>query len=207
MLEERGRANGNLATDPLKTNFFPSRHEIGYEPDRPKDGNSPLTKRDLNECRALELQCEKQKNGHLEEKIRVLESRVNGKKEYFTTNNEHKIYVQIAKENGSRVYNKETMDRNRIQNSHPKYYLGEYYKTCWHYGAHEHYKERCLKRDAQAKKSRRAWNRKDQGFKTRNSVHIARNSLDINIVEYAIFKDVFLCKEPGKRHLAWVAKN
>ena len=41
----------------------------------------------------------------------------------------------------------------------------------------------------------------------RNSAHLPRNSLDFNIVEYVFFKNVFPCKEPGKRHLVWVTKN
>ena len=125
--------------------------------------------------------------------------------------------MQIAKGNRSRVYNKETMDRNRIQRPHPKYYLGEYYKTCWQCCAHGHYKEGCPRHDAQAKKSHRVWNRKDQkvkqnvrkskGSNHRNATHLARNSLDINIAEYVFFENVFYCKEPGKRHLARVTKN
>ena len=114
LLEELRRVNENPLVDLYKTTFVPSRHGIGYEPDRPKESDSPLLKWELNECRAPELQCKKQKNAKLEEKIWVLESGFNGKKEYFTGNNGHKIYVQIAKGSGSRVYNKETMDRNRI---------------------------------------------------------------------------------------------
>ena len=171
----------------------------------------------MNECRALELQCEKQKNAHLEEKIRVLESGVNGEVDYYTGNTGHKLYVQIAKGNRSRVYNKETMDRNRIQRPHPKYYLGEYYKTCWNCGAHGHYKESCPKAKAQAQKNHEYWNKQNQQTNKPARVPIKRNnyrnlaynkySRDINIADYVLFETVFPCKGPGKMTLAWVRKN
>ena len=115
------------------------------------------------------------------------------------------------------------MEGNRIQRPHLKYYLGEYYKTCWLCGAHGHYKEQCHKRKDQAKESRKVWNKTDQKKiqkaknwnsseprnYARNSAHFAKNSLDVNIAEYVYYHmgSTFSCKEPDKEHLAWVIKN
>ena len=98
------------------------------------------------------------------------------------------------------------MDRNKIQRPHPKYYLGEYYKTCWNCGAHGHYKEACPKKRAQTLRNREFLNKqKHHANHQRNSN--SKNSQDINIADYIMNDNVFPCKGPGKSHLAWVSKQ
>ena len=97
------------------------------------------------------------------------------------------------------------MASRRLQRPHHKYYLGEYYKTCWFCGAHGHYKEQCKKRQSQSKANQK-WRNNKSTFNNLVSKKNKRNSNDVNIVEFftTSLKEPFAFhhNRPGKGKLA-----
>ena len=113
------------------------------------------------------------------------------------------------------------MKENRIQRPNKKYYLGNYYRTCWHCGKGGHYQYECLKLKQDLENGRKARSgSKNAKPNSANRTHAsvpngktqsprkhARRTNDVNVYDYLPMKELYPCNEPGKDHLAWVAKN
>ena len=110
------------------------------------------------------------------------------------------------------------MKQNKIQRPNKKYYLGTYYRTCWYCGQGDHFKHDCvkLKEDIESGKVARTNNENAKSVPKANSRRPRRSrssfrkhaiSNDVNINDYMPEPAFYYCNEPGKEHLAWVAKN
>ena len=183
--------------------FVPARKGLGYE-----SGSKNSLPGDFEASKTTELELEREKTRNLEERIRVLESGEKGQKDYYTNSVSHKIYKNIAKGKGSKVVDPEKMKENRIQRPNKRYYLGNYYRTCWHCGKGGHYQYECLKLKQDLENGKKARNgRENAKPKTRSPRTHARRSNDVNVYDHLPMKKFYPCNEPGRGHLAWVAKN
>ena len=193
--------------------FVPAKRGLGYE----SDSKNSLPS-DFEASKSTELEQEREKTRNLLDRIRVLESGEKGEEDYYTNSTGHRIYKKIAKEEGSKVCNPQKMKQNRIQRPNKKYYLGTYYRTCWYCGQGDHYKYECLKlkEDIEKGKAARTNIENDKSVpktksrrsrRSRSSFRRYATSNDVNINDYMPEPEFYFCNEPGKEHLAWVAKN
>ena len=90
-----------------------------------------------------ELQSARDRNHHLEEKVRTLEQHLNGN--WYDGQPAQKIYLRQAEGNLPRVHSKERARERRISRPIKKHYSGDYYKICWHCGNNGHIKKDCEK--------------------------------------------------------------
>ena len=103
----------------------------------------------------------------------------------------------------------------RVQKNHPKYFMGDYFMTCWYCGYGGHIKKNCMKRQAQAEKQSAYININNQHTSKshRNKKPYPRtNSNDVNLLEYYVAspreqQKFFYQNRPGKAKLARAIKT
>jgi hypothetical protein len=184
-------------------NFTEPCHGIGYEStSKGKEKEREPTLEELREMRDKELQNTKERNSHLEERVKVLEGNLSEETTWYANQTAHKIFLNQSKGGLSSVPDPNRAKQRKFPVPDRKYAMGDYYKLCWFCGNNGHVVKNCDKKKKFSKEhSKRRNNVKPNDVST--SSNDCLTSVDPSLVNSSSSGS----RRPGSPKTTWVVKN